>query len=57
MQVQFRFRFVLDGQGIYAEIEPNKELYPNGIEITEEMKDYFAGVADDNGFEYSEREQ
>lgn len=51
VQVQFRFRFVLDGQGIYAEIDPNKELYPNGIEITEQMKEWLSYLLEEFDFE------
>lgn len=51
IQTKFRFRFVLDGQGIYAEIDPNKELYPNGIEITEQMKEWLSGLLDEFDFE------
>ena len=51
VQAQFYFRFVLDGHWIYADIEPNKELYPNGLEITERMKEWLSDILDEYDFE------
>lgn len=51
VQAQFYFRFVMDEEGIYADIKPNYELYPNGIAITQEMQDYLTEVLEDNGYE------
>lgn len=48
IQAQFYFRFVMDKEGIYADIKPNYELYPNGIAITQEIQDYLMGVGDND---------
>lgn len=54
VQAQFWFRFVMDDVGIYVDINPNYAVYPNGIEITEEMLEYLQAVYEDNDFEISE---
>lgn len=41
----------MDEEGIYADIKPNYELYPNGLAITQEMQDYLTEVLEDNDYE------
>ena len=55
VQAQFYFRFVKEADCIFADVEPNRELYPQGIEITEGLQEYLKNVLEDNDFEVVEK--
>ena len=55
IQAQFYFRFVKEADCIFADVEPNRELYPQGIEITEGLQEYLKNVLEYNDFEVAEK--